>query len=102
MKKIEKQIKKLGVRREIGEKGMKVTFTTIEAKDPDNVGKIQIIELTNPIKQGEKIVGISHTAGSRLLPYQSTTKVKRITDPEEKKFHIHTEISILEAEFELA
>jgi hypothetical protein len=91
---------KLSINSEIGKSGMNVTFTIIEAKYPENIGMKQKIQLSSPIKKGEEIRGIK-TFRYGKIPIMSGTKVVRITDPNEKKFKVVTEISVLEAEFEV-
>ncbi len=96
----EKKVKELNINSEVGKSGMNVTFTIIEAKYPENIGMQQKIELSSPIKKGEEIRGIK-TFNLDKIPIMSGTKVVRITDPNEKKFKVVTEISVLEAEFEI-
>jgi hypothetical protein len=91
---------KLSINSEVGKSGMSVTFTTIEAKYPENIGMQQKIELSSPIKKGEEIRGIKIFRHGKI-PIMSGTKVVRITDPNEKKFKVVTEISVLEAEFDV-
>jgi len=77
-----------------------VCFKIIEARYSENIGMKQKIQLSSPIKKGEEIKGIK-TFGLDKLFIKSGTKVIRITEPSEKKFKVVTEISVLEAEFDI-